>query len=573
MIDILADVVATPPAQPIPARYVEFWGFDKVKSEEVLVVLEDKLMEHLRLNEYYKVLLGREYVFVRQDNNIIAELQPQQILDEVMGTVPGILLHYLALSKNAEILASTLPEHMDHIPELTDEVRRIFYSRRQLRMLTIANIEKAFLKKRKALDTVYFRYLPEKTPEIVRDTRATATLLYANTMVVVTADRVRAVPYSEAAGVVWKAALLERPYVQSDGVRSQFEEFIRLLCSDIGPGVGKDRPVSLDEARYRALRTSLGYMLHTYKNSGETKSVILTEVISGMKAEGGTGKSLCVRALGKFRPTVNIDGKQKIFQDAHAWSAVDRNTKIVHIEDAERRFPYEQLFNYVTGDWTINEKYGARFTLAFQDSPKLILTTNYAVGGFTSSFRRRMHEVEISRYFSAEYQPADHFGGLFFEDWTDAEWARFDDFMIGCIQEYLREGLTDYQKINIGERRLEVMLPDGFLEFAKSELHLYKKYISADVLEQFQEMEGAKILTPHKLVRGMRDYGESQGWELLSKIERNPEPGAKPALRRVYMFVEKDSGIRDISVVTQDGQIQSATPDFGKPGGDTGDPF
>lgn len=540
MIDPIAEL-----AEPAPVVYVPFWVLARVKKNYVLEIDTHNFLQHLRALGFYKIFEDGQYTFVRESGGIIDEYVPQQVLDFAIAGMEKIIEHYKSLPGNIALAAAEADENTRPAKKL-------------LSLLSRDAVERALLEHRRRFDELFLRFLPERVPAVVRDTRTRATILFAATAVEITADSITPVPYGTLPGAVWRRSLLDRDYSPADSTPGQFEQFVQLLCSHIGPGVGRDRPVTLDAPRYKSLCTALGYLLHTYKNSGESKSVILTEIISGQRAEGGTGKSLCVRALGKIRPTVNIDGKLKIFQDSHAWSAVDRSTKIVHIEDAERRFPYEQLFNLVTGDWSVNEKYGSKYVIDFDDSPKIILTTNYAIGGFSSSFRRRMHEVEVSRYFSAEYQPEDYFGGLFFEDWDTAEWARFDNFLIRCVQDYLRDGLTEYEKINIGERKLDLLLPDGFLDFARYKFKLGEKYVTAELLAEFHEMDGTRDLKPKRMRMAMEEYGQSKGWELLTKVAWNP---ATSKAQRVHVFVEKGSTADPTDPATE-ALIAAAVPDF-----------
>ena len=84
----------------------------------------------------------------------------------------------------------------------------------------------------------------------------------------------------------------------------------------------------------------------------------------------------------------------------------------------------------------------------------MILSTNYIIEGRGGSHTGRVHEVEFTDYFNAHYTPIDEFGHRFFDDWTAGEWHLFDNVMMGCVSLYLREGLTEYEQVNIIDKQL-----------------------------------------------------------------------------------------------------------------------
>lgn len=67
---------------------------------------------------------------------------------------------------------------------------------------------------------------------------------------------------------------------------------------------------------------------------------------------------------------------------------------------------------------------------------------NYAIKGSGNSFARRKWELELHQYYSKAYTPLDEFGKLMFGDWNDDDWCEFDNYMIGCLKNYLRTGLV-----------------------------------------------------------------------------------------------------------------------------------
>jgi hypothetical protein len=64
-----------------------------------------------------------------------------------------------------------------------------------------------------------------------------------------------------------------------------------------------------------------------------------------------------------------------------------------------------------------------------------------------------MFEVELSSYFGTHHTPFDQFGSMLFEDWDEQEWARFDHYMINCLNYYLKNGLVESEAKNLELRK------------------------------------------------------------------------------------------------------------------------
>jgi hypothetical protein len=77
--------------------------------------------------------------------------------------------------------------------------------------------------------------------------------------------------------------------------------------------------------------------------------------------------------------------------------------------------------------------------------------------------------LEFSDYFNESYKPVEEFGKKFFEPfWNSEEWNSFDNFMIECLQYYLKNGLKDYERINLNNKMLIEMTSEEFVEFMES---------------------------------------------------------------------------------------------------------
>lgn len=119
----------------------------------------------------------------------------------------------------------------------------------------------------------------------------------------------------------------------------------------------------------------------------------------------------------------------------------------------KKNFNFESLFSLITEGITLEYKGQDAISIPVEQSPKILITTNYTIGGVGGSFERRKFEVEMSSYFSYKHTPLDEFGHMLFTDWDNKEWLRFDNFMINCVQYYLQNGLVKHEFNNLEVRK------------------------------------------------------------------------------------------------------------------------
>lgn len=135
---------------------------------------------------------------------------------------------------------------------------------------------------------------------------------------------------------------------------------------------------------------------------------------------------------------------------------------------------------------TLEYKNQPAIKLPISQSPKIGITTNYTIGGVGGSHERKF-EVEFSSYFNENYSPLDEFGHMLFDDWTEKDFAEFDNFAINCLQYYLKNGLVKHDFKNLPERKFIKETSKEFTDWADETLwcnirfdkkQLYIKFIS-----------------------------------------------------------------------------------------------
>lgn len=288
------------------------------------------------------------------------------------------------------------------------------------------------------------------------------------------------VPYTQIKEYVWKDTIIQRefkPRPDADDVEnSMFGRFLMRVCSPANKEFPNDRNKrEVCEDRILSLMTSIGYLCHTYKDPTVTKAIIFCEeqIADYDESNGRTGKGLTFNAISKIRKHHLFNGKQVDFNDKFFFQGIQQDTQVVVFDDVRKRFDFEALFSILTEGISIERKGQKPFKIPFERSPKVLITTNSVISNDSGSHRARKFEIEFSDYYSVDYTPAIDLGGYMFEQgWGDEgeEWDKFYSFMLYCIGTYLREGLVEYETVNLDERKLREEVPEEFIDFAYEEV-------------------------------------------------------------------------------------------------------
>lgn len=386
----------------------EFWTVNE-KGKISLVHYEFK--EFLEENGYYKYSPegSNNYVFVKVTNNLIDDTSEEQVKDFVLNYV----------MKNADRNVYNF---------FADKTR--FFKEDFLTMLSPVD--------------VYF----------ISDTKDEAYLYFRNCAVKVTCNGIQTIDYIDLGGYVWKRQVINRDFTPMPEAECDFSKFISNIS-------GKD------PERIKSIESTIGYLLHGYKNLGYCPAVIINDEVITDNPEGGTGKGIFVNAISKMKSMVMLDGKAFSFERSFAYQLVSADTQLLTFDDVRRHFDFERLFSIVTEGITLEKKNKDAIKIPFNKSPKIIITTNYAIKGKGNSFERRKWEIEFKKYYSKEFTPEEEFGRLLFSDWDDAEWSRFDNYMISNLRLYLCNGFIRTDFGNIKTRKFIAETDHSFYEWAE----------------------------------------------------------------------------------------------------------
>ena len=341
---------------------------------------------------------------------------------------------------------------------------------------------------------------------IMRDEKECSYVAFKNGVLKVNKYGEELLPFSKFHRLIWKNQIKPHNYdiVKSDQDRNNIIEshpFNKFLYNIAGR----------QDDRHAGLKQLLGYCLSTYKDPSVPAAVILCDSKVSDRSEGGTGKGVLVKALSHIRSTVYEDGKManKRNQSEFRFSRVTNDSEILHLADVEKGFDFEAMFSLLTEGMPINRKFKAEEFIPYERSPKLVISTNYTVGGRGSSHDRRRVEFELADHYNARRTPFLDFGHHFFDGWGDEQWSGFYAIMSQCIKLYLQNGIPSFIGINIELRKFKDETSSDFLSW------FITKFGSKDEIAN----HGPRVTG--KLHFGML-YAEYLGFSGLERSETRP---------------------------------------------------
>ena len=287
----------------------------------------------------------------------------------------------------------------------------------------------------------------------VQDTKDFSFIYFRNCALKVSRDKIDMVDYIDLDGYVWRDQVIDRDFEFCDITDCDFKKFISNICGN-------------DDQRVKSLESTIGFLMSGYKDPGYCPSVILNDEVITDDPQGGTGKGLFVQGVSMMKKVAMIDGKSFSFDKPFAYQTITTDTQVISFDDVNKGFNFERLFSAITEGLTIEKKNKDAIRIPFKFSPKIVITTNYAIRGKGNSFERRKWDLELKQHYSKEFTPVHEFGKRLFDEWNDDEWCSFDNYMVNNLKSYLATGLVQSDFKNIGIRRLASQTSHQFIEWA-----------------------------------------------------------------------------------------------------------
>lgn len=346
----------------------------------------------------------------------------------------------------------------------------------------------------------HFTLLEELKPKFCRDAKDAHYFFFRNGFVIVKKDGYFLNPYAALPGHIWNSQIIPHDFFMESITTDDWEitkagVFAQYLYN---VSKGNENDAAHQQERFHAFCTLLGYLLHHHFES-ETRAIILTESRMGTGSNGGSGKGVFTQALEKLKPTARVHGKSFKPDNQFRFQNVEQEHQIVCIDDAQKNFPLESLYNDITEGVRVEKKQRDPFYI----KTKILITTNHTIRTDGGSDRRRVLEAEFGDHYSEHFSPADDFQGKWFfsqdeERWTNEDWNQFYHFAFHCCMLYHQCGLLKPAEVNLGSRKLEDETHPDFVEWMnekietgtiQSEIWYDKKELWEEFRRKYPELE------------------------------------------------------------------------------------
>jgi hypothetical protein len=340
--------------------------------------------------------------------------------------------------------------------------------------------------------------------KMLQDTKNTSYIPYQNGVVKVTKKGIELLSYIDIDGYIWENQIINRNYSKIAIHDNNFKDFVSKVSNQ-------------EQNRIDAMETTIGYLLHTFKDKTDQKAIIFNDQEIDDNPNGGSGKSLMLTAIGNIRKIIKIDGKAfNPNKSEFVYQRVTLDSQVLAFDDVKKHFDFEQLFSIVSEGITVNRKNKDEIFIPFERSPKIVITTNYVIAGAGGSHDRRRHEVEFYQYFNSQRNPQTEYGKLLFDEWTKDEWCLFDNYMISNIQKFFAEGLLKAKSINADAKRLIQSTCKEFYDFAiEGNLSMTCRNYNKHTIETFQsDTNGFKDLDSRIFLKWVAEWCNYKGYTL-----------------------------------------------------------
>lgn len=453
--------------------FVKFWYIENDKTK----ISKQNFKRFLEENGFCKMQLEHGYVLLKVSKNIVREVEIFNIKDFVI----------------------------DYLKKMDDD---IFKESSRLRVIdaVIKGAPQHFVQ-------TFLEFLETREIEFLRDTKEKGFLFFSNCFVEIIANKLLVKRYEELEGFIWDRQIInkrlnlaksESRLDLGDPRQAEFEKFIRNICKD-------------DGQRILSLQSAIGYLLHNFKDSTNAKAIIFLDEKLTDGAYGRSGKGLVAQAVGKLRKTIRLDGRNFNFSKNFSFQSITLDTAIIEFNDVAKKFNFDKLFSVITDDITVEKKNQNEIIIPFQQSPKIIISTNYTIDGTDDSTLDRQFVVEFSDHYNRTNRPIDEFGHRFFDEWNNEEWNSFYNYMIGCLQLYLSKGLIPCVHINLEKKKLINSTCEEFEEFFSC-IELGKEFQKRELFENFKkEYEEYADIQPVRFSRWLKDAAKIKGIKLSER--------------------------------------------------------
>ena len=473
---------------------------DNKETLETLTIDASAFLEWLTDHGFARTMYEEKHVFVyRVNSKIFRKIDRQYIIQYVREFISS--------------MPETLPPYADDL-------------------YTPDHLMKLMVSQHKTIYMDNFLYmLPQIEFSPCRDRRSITYLYYQNCFVKVTKNEISKLSYDKLPGYIWEDQMLDRDFElldEKETFKAEYAEFLTNACRS-------------DQDRIKAMATAIGYMVNTYKDPARINSVVLVDekISAGNSPEGRTGKGLFFKAISKIRNVVIVDGKNWSIDKNFAFQRLNPGTDLLVFEDIPKKFAFERFHSILSEGMSVEKKGVPEYFLPYSDSPKVGFTTNFVFTATGATNQARLVELEFSDFFRPEYTPYDHFGHTLFEDWSDQEWLRFDNYIICCVKLYFElDKLWTYKRVNLTTRKKLQHFPEEFLDFMEPDPDTKRQLIEPHIRYDESLLEFNKTQDRTHLYNMFKNH--------FMRIKNEKEFSSKRFYGCIRKFIELDPDFAEL---------------------------
>ena len=122
----------------------------------------------------------------------------------------------------------------------------------------------------------------------ISDTKDEAYLYFTNCALRITKNGKEVIDYLDLGGYIWKDQVIDRPFIEDKDFDCDYRVFISNICNS-------------DSNRIDTMESTIGFLMHGYKNFSKSPAVILNDEVISDNPEGGTGKGLFANGISQIR--------------------------------------------------------------------------------------------------------------------------------------------------------------------------------------------------------------------------------------------------------------------------------
>jgi len=370
---------------------------------------------------------------------------------------------------------SNVGQIQNNIVKICTNLEVFIYLHEYIKTLNNNALRSNFIKQGNTLlikNTAFLQSLQKLDLKQYKDTKERAILFYLNCFVIHSKDGIKVYEYKELSTqikgqYIYDSQIIDGYFdVKADYKQAQFYEFLNLSSNS--------------KKHLLNFVTTIGHLLHSYKNPSIAKAIIISDINSQVtnSANGRSGKGLIIKALDEMKSLVEYNGKNlDLTKDRFVFQSIIANvTELFVLQDVEANFNFEALFAVITDKMSIEKKHQIKEILDFYLSPKIIVTTNYPIKGEGGSFTDRKHLLLLNNHFNSSFKPDHYFKNLFFLEWDKSEYSKFYALMSFCIVEYLKHGLVEYNSPELEIQKLRNETNDSFIDLMNSDYDALNNY-------------------------------------------------------------------------------------------------